>query len=146
MKHVVTPLFISLMLSAGWAHAQTATGDVRESTDPSRAQEVEQKAQRLGDTVSPADQSSGASSGGSDSSTDAQKPYGSTPGAGDTSGAPAAAPGASGTSGCADTSPGAAGPTSGGGLKSGPEAGGMGGSQQPERRDQRFSDPYQPAR
>lgn len=173
MKHVVTPLFISLMLAAGWAQSQPATGDVRESTDPSRAAEVEQKAQRLGDTVSPAEQSGGAATQGGASSgssgagtgatgsptgtedmSGAQKPYGSSTGTEDTSGAPAASPGASdstsgtsGTSGSTSPAPGNTGKSSGGNLKSGPAPGEMGGTQQLERpQEQRFTEPTQPAR
>ena len=69
----LTPLLLSMLLAAGWAQAQqTPSGEIRESADPSRAQQVEQKARALGDTVSPAEQggasagtSAGTSAGGS---------------------------------------------------------------------------------
>jgi hypothetical protein len=154
MKRVLSPLFISLMLAAGWAQSQPATGDVRESTDPSRAAEVEQKARRLGDSVSPAEPAGGAStqsdtssgssgagtsSGGSDSGMGAS---GSPTGTEDMSGAQQPYGPSTGSS-----SPGAADKSSGGNLKSGPEAGEMGGTQQLERsREQRFTEPTQPAR
>lgn len=72
MKHVMTPLLFSLLLAAGWAQAQTSSGsDVRESTDPARAAEIEQQARELGDTVSPVEQSAGESAAGADSSSGA---------------------------------------------------------------------------
>ncbi len=62
MKHLATPLFLSLVLAAGWAEAQTSTkDDIRQSTDPARAAEVEQKARELGDTGHAAGQSAGRS-------------------------------------------------------------------------------------
>ena len=71
MKRVVTTLGISWLLAAGWVQAQPSpSNDIRESTDPSRATQVEQKARSLGDTGMPADQagagmsSSGTSTGG----------------------------------------------------------------------------------
>ena len=47
-KISVTRLFLLLMLVSGWTWAQTASSDgVRESTDPSRAAEVERKAETM---------------------------------------------------------------------------------------------------
>ncbi len=62
MKRVITPLFLSFMLFAGWAQAQTSSsGGVRESTDPARAAEVEQRARELGDIGRPSPPSGGQS-------------------------------------------------------------------------------------
>jgi Ni/Co efflux regulator RcnB len=48
MNTSVTRLFLVLMLASGWTWAQTASSDgVRESTDPSRAADVERKAQTM---------------------------------------------------------------------------------------------------
>ena len=64
MKRVVTPLFLSLCLLAGWTQAQTSSsGGLRESTDPARAAEVEQRARELGHTGSTSGQSGGQSGG-----------------------------------------------------------------------------------
>ncbi len=153
MKRVMTPLFISCLLAAGWAQAQQSSGDIRESTDPSRAAEVEQKARSLGDTQSPSEPSGGASSSGTDSGMGAGGPSSAAPtGTEDMSGAPGASGdpntpyGTSGTSGTEDTES-EAGSSGGGGLKSGPEAGEMEGTQQLEMpADRRFSEPTQPAR
>ena len=48
MKKSVTRLFLLLMMVSGWTYAQTSSSDgVRESTSPSRADEVERKAEGM---------------------------------------------------------------------------------------------------
>ena len=48
MKKSVTRLLLLLMAVSGWAYAQTSTSDgVRESTSPSRAADVERKAETM---------------------------------------------------------------------------------------------------
>ncbi len=48
MKKSVTRLFLLLMMVSGWTYAQTSSSDgVRESTSPSRADEVERKAEDI---------------------------------------------------------------------------------------------------
>ncbi len=151
MKCVINPLrslspwLLSSLMAVGWAHAQPSPGtDIRESTDPSRAAEVEQKARALGDTVSPA----GSSDAGT--STDGSTSGGSTPGAAGTSasetsgGVPDTNSGASATSGRTSGTSDAPG---GGAGKSGPESEEMGGTQQLQRPgNERFTEPTQPAR
>lgn len=132
MKRVVTHFYMSLLLAAGWVQAQTSpSDDIRESTDPSRAAQVEQKARSLGDTGIPADQS-GAGMSGSGTAKSGTSNSGTATGSGAGTGSPAGS--MSSPTGTEDMSgaPKSSGSSSGGTQRLQPPA------------DSRFAEPTQP--
>jgi len=132
MKRVVTPLYMLLLLATGWVQAQTSpSDDIRESTDPSRAAQVEQKAKSLGDTGIPADQS-GAGMSGSGTATSGTSNSGTATSSGVDTGSPAGS----------TTSPTGTEDMSGAPKSSGSSSGGTQRLQQPA--NSRFAKPTQP--
>lgn len=110
MNKSVTVLLSSLLLAAGWAHSQSSQsptspqGEVRESTDPSRAAEVEQRAKEISSGQS------GVKSGASSSEQDMQRgktqsKSGDQEKSESSSGGSDTSPDASGTSGTGTSAP-----------------------------------------